>query len=190
MCKSLPREFTWTFVIADTSHLLLGIDFLNRHQLLVDCSNLKLVDSVTRSAAHGQSLTQSLVQLVVNDHKALPPILTEILVKFPSLFTPKCVPISPIDSKVTHYIDTGNASPIYAKTRQISAEKFNAAKAEFPSLLKSRIIRPSKSPWSSPFHLVPKDEPNTYRACGDYRALNAITKPNRYPIPHYSQRVY
>ena len=45
------------------------------------------------------------------------------------------------------------------------------------------IIASSESEWSSPLHLVPKSN-GEYRPCGDYRALNSITKTDRYHIPN------
>ncbi|GFX21985.1 transposon Tf2-8 polyprotein [Trichonephila clavipes] len=45
------------------------------------------------------------------------------------------------------------------------------------------IIRPTKSPWASPLQVVKKSN-GEYRPYGDYRRLNSVTIPDRYPVSH------
>ena len=49
-------------------------------------------------------------------------------------------------------------------------------------MLNSGVIRPSISPYASPIILV-KRKDGGWRFCVDYRTLNKIIVPNKFPIP-------
>src|SRR3954464_14552598 len=57
-------------------------------------------------------------------------------------------------------------------------------------MLKTSIIVPSRSPWSSPIVVAPKKAANgktDHRLCINYKKLNAVTKKDAHPLPRVQE---
>ena len=75
--------------------------------------------------------------------------------------------------------------PIAQKARRISGKVLESVRTEYAELLNLGMIRLSTSPWASPLVVVKKRD-GTFRACGDYRILNSVPIPDKYPLPRIS----
>ncbi|GFU24768.1 hypothetical protein TNCV_793911 [Trichonephila clavipes] len=174
----LRRPFIWTFLIADVSSPIIGADFLKHFNLLIDLKKKRLVDVET-----------SLFTSCVFSNIVQPSILTvdanisfkSILSEYPDLSNPSLISKSSSHGTVHHIITTG--PPVTTRPRRLHPKLYDAVKVEFEFLLAQGIIRPSKSPWSSPLHVVPKSD-STVRPVGDYRQLNSVTEFDSYPMPY------
>jgi Reverse transcriptase (RNA-dependent DNA polymerase)/RNase H-like domain found in reverse transcriptase len=177
----LRRPFTWKFVMAKTKRALLGADFIKNYGLLPDLANNRLIDSKTQLSVGVETLSvpNDEYENISSVNSAISSTYTELLKKFPDLTKPHVVRPT-IKHEVKHYIET-KGPPIFCTPRKLDAEKYKIAKEEFRWMLENDIIRASKSQWSNPLHLVAKKD-STWRTCGDYRRLNDVTIPDRYPL--------
>ena len=80
------------------------------------------------------------------------------------------------------HIETGDAAPIAQSVQRVPFAVRKEIARQLQEMQRNDVIQPSHSPWASPIVLVRKKD-NTLRFCVDCRALNEVTKPDKFPIP-------
>ncbi|KAK8593761.1 hypothetical protein V6N12_045835 [Hibiscus sabdariffa] len=165
--------------------VILGLDWLSKHQAWIDCQNKRLylrglgkesillIDRKPTSIFTAMSIQDEYdfglpsmpviskyIDVFPEEHHGLPPVRE---VEFGIDVQPGVNPVS-----ITPYI----MAPIELKELQ----------KQLQELQNMGFIRPSSSPWGAPVLFVKKKD-GTMRLCIDYRQLNVVTIKNKYPLP-------
>ena len=88
-----------------------------------------------------------------------------------------------------HRIELYDETPIRQRPRRFPGPVVDEVERQCEELLSKDIIEFSRSPWSSPIVPVRKKD-GSLRVCIDYRRLNAVTKPDRFPMPLMNDLVF
>lgn len=89
-------------------------------------------------------------------------------------------------SLISHDIPLLDDVPVRQRYRRIPPSEYEVVKAHINTLLESKVIRESCSPFASPIVLVKKKD-GSLRLCVDYRQLNAKTRKDAFPLPRIEE---
>jgi transposase InsO family protein len=92
------------------------------------------------------------------------------------------LPELPPERQWDHPIPTDDAAPVNMPAYRLSQDQLQEQHRQIDEMLARGLIRPSDSEWGFPVLFVPKPG-NKWRMCIDYRALNRLTRKNKYPLP-------
>ncbi|GFT72700.1 transposon Ty3-I Gag-Pol polyprotein [Trichonephila clavipes] len=124
----LRRPFQWPFIIAKVKGGIIGADFLQKFQLLIDLHNRKLIDGVTNLSIKGEVAT-------IQENNDLSTVnraskYFNLLKSYPDLTKPNLVN-RVVKHGVKHHILT-TGQPVYSKARQLAPDKLRAGEAGVP----------------------------------------------------------
>ena len=135
---------------------------------------------------YGKLLQGKLDHLSQDERELIEPIL----LKYAHVFHDESTNDFKGTDVVEHQTLVGDTPPIRRPQYRTSYALRQEMEAQVENMLNRGIIRASSSRWSAPAILVPEETTDgkpKYRFSVDFRALNAATKFDPYPLPVYEE---
>jgi hypothetical protein len=181
---SLIIKTTLLILGLDSVDIILGTDWLSRHQAVIDIAARAIeIHSPTCGELTlylpNQGCTHSYAYTMIESPVERIPVVCE----YPDIF-PDELPGMPPDRDIEFAIELQpRTAPISKRPYRMPPTELAELKKQLQELLDKGFIRTSTSPWGCPALFVKKKD-ESLRLCVDYRPLNAVTIKNKYPLPH------
>lgn len=142
------------------------------------------VDSRAANNVETQDLPHPLNQVKIGElSKDNERRLSESLIEFGDVFSRSEEDIGRT-SLIKHRIILTSDVPVYKRRYQVPYKHLPKMESIIERMKESGVIRDSVSPYAAPGFLVDKEGGKDKRLVADYRHLNALTVPDRTPMPH------
>jgi hypothetical protein len=180
---SLVIRTTLLILGLDSVDIILGTDWLSRHQAVIDiaaraieihsptCGEITLYlpnQGCTRSCA--VALIESPIEIIL------------VVCEYPDVFPDELLGMPP-DRDIEFAIELQpRTAPISKRPYRMPPVELAELKKQLQELLDKGFIHPSTSPCGCPALFVKKKD-ESLRLCVDYRPLNAVTIKNKYLLP-------
>jgi len=192
----IPININFHVVPNDTikSDCLLGRNFLSHPRIILSVENGKFLINFKKKSdnisfeeilsINFKSEDNSNLDIDLNIEKTLP---INIKLKVKQIYIDSYLTGSIIDSNDNNVhpemvIQLKSDKQFYFRPRRLSFYEKECLQKLLDNMLNKKIIRPSKSEYSSPIVLVKKKN-GDYRLCVDYRELNKFIVKDRFPLP-------
>jgi hypothetical protein len=158
----------------------------------INVENITNTDSSTKGRANNKryyKLMKDKLDHLDNKKKGL---IEPVLKKFAHVFHDEDINDFKSTTVVEHKIIVTDPTPIRRPQYRTPFALRGEMESQVKDMLSKGMIRKSQSLWSAPAILVPKkslDGKPKYNFCVDFRALNAVTKFDSYPLPHLEDSI-
>ena len=161
--NNIPTTSTLYVVDQQNEEIILGMNWMIKEDITLHPKSRMISKTASSNNAEHQSTIE------------------QLLTEFPNL-TSSTEFQTITNAPFQHHIDTGDANPVVCHDyRRSLLEKAQITK-EVEIMLQCKVISPSNSPWCSPVILIKKPD-GFFRFCVDFRALNVVTRKDKFPLP-------